>query len=219
MARARLECLPGMPPPDRPGIPEGVRNDPASRACDRHGRRQLGGHRSRCGGGVLRNLRPTAVGARLSTTSEGLWLTAALAGVTRLPSVLKVRPVGDVDATLASHGGMAVLETAGVCRDGVLDPDVADWMLTLGRPDIELAIMMSRPEAKPDRLLGPPPVFEAPSDPVDAARALAQWRMRQPAQRAAALCRRIGWWVAASRVWRAGTEDLDEIVVSPLGQA
>lgn len=63
----------------------------------------------------------TAVGARLSTTSEGLWLTAALARVSRLPAVLRVRPVGDVEQMLAGHPGLAVLEEAGVCRDGVLD--------------------------------------------------------------------------------------------------
>lgn len=145
-------------------------------------------------------------------------MTAALAGISRLPAVLKVRPVGDVDATLAHHPGIAVLEEAGVCRDQVLDPDVADWMLTLGRPDIEVAIMMTRPEKQPDRLLGPPPVFDAPQDPIAAAEALSQWRAQMPAQRAVALCRRGGWWVAAARVWRAGDETVDEIVVSPLGQ-
>ncbi|MCW2687530.1 MAG: hypothetical protein JWR37_2420 [Mycobacterium sp.] len=159
----------------------------------------------------------TAVGARLSTTSEGLWLTAALAGVSRLPSVLKVRPVGDVANTVATHPGMAVLEEAGVCSGAVLDSDVADWLLTLGRPDVELAITVSRPEGNPDRFVGPPPLFEAPEDdPLAAYEALEQWRSRQGAQRAAALCRREGRWVAAARVWRTGEAPLDEIVVSPL---
>ncbi|MBY0442803.1 MAG: ESX secretion-associated protein EspG, partial [Mycobacteriaceae bacterium] len=61
-----------------------------------------------------------AVGARLSTTSEGLWLIAALAGVSRVPAVLKVRPVGDVDGILAEHPGLAVLEEAGIYHGGVL---------------------------------------------------------------------------------------------------
>lgn len=158
------------------------------------------------------------MGARLSTTSEGLWLTAALAGVSRLPAVLKVRPVGGVDATVADHPGLAVLEEAGVCRDGVLDPDVADCLLTLGRPDIELDIMVSRPDGSSDRLMGPPPVFEAPQDSVEAAEALSRWHAQQPPQRAAALCRRGSWWVAAARMWHGGEDPIDQVVVSPLGQ-
>jgi hypothetical protein len=166
-----------------------------------------------------------AVGARLSTTSEGLWLTAALAGITRLPVVLKLRPVGGVEA-INAHPGMAVLEEAGVCHEGVLDPDVADWVMTLGRPDIELNVAINVPEADGDRLVGPPPVFTAPEDPVQAYAALTEWAARRPVQRAAALCRRDGWWVGAARMWHVGfvddddvaVEELDEIVVSALGQ-
>ena len=163
-------------------------------------------------------MRTAVVGARLSTTSEGLWLTAALAGVSRLPAVLKVRPIGDVDGIVADHPGLAVLEEAGVCYGGVLDPDVADWLLTLGRPDIELDVMVSRPDGSSDRLVGPPPVFEAPQDSVEAAEALGRWHEREPPQRAAALCRRGSWWVAAARMWHGGEDPIDEVVVSPLGQ-
>ena len=159
------------------------------------------------------------MGARLSTTSEGLWLTAALAGVSRLPAVLRVRPVGDVEQMLAGHPGLAVLEDAGVCRGGTLDPDVAEWISTLGRPDVEVALDVSRPNGQADRLAGPPPLFEAPSDPLEAAEALRVWRANGAARRAAAVCRRDGSWVAAARVWQVGDEPLDEIVVSPLGRA
>jgi hypothetical protein len=163
-------------------------------------------------------LSTAAVGARLSTTSEGLWLAAALAGVSRLPAVLKVRPVGDVDGMVADHPGLAVLEAAEVCHGGLLDPDVADWLLTLGRPDIELDVMVSRPDGSSDRLVGAPPVFEAPQDSVEAAEALSRWHERQPSQRAAVLCRRGSWWVAAARMWHGGEDPIDEVVVSPLGQ-
>ena len=166
-----------------------------------------------------------AVGARLSTTSEGLWLTAALAGITRMPVVLRLRPVGGVEG-ISTHPGMAVLEAAGVCRDGVLDPDVADWVITLGRPDIEVDVSISVAAAGGDRLAGPPPVVAAPDDPIEAYAALREWAARRPAQRVAALCRRDGWWVGAARMWQVGgvddtdggVEDFDEIVVSPLGQ-
>ena len=57
------------------------------------------------------------MGAQLSTTSEGLWLTAALSGVTRLPAALRVRPVGDAESMLASHPGLPILEEAGYARD------------------------------------------------------------------------------------------------------
>ncbi|KMV22066.1 hypothetical protein ACT16_13155 [Mycobacterium heckeshornense] len=164
--------------------------------------------------------------ARLSTTSEGLWLTAALAGVTRLPAVLKIRPVGGVE-DLGGHPGLEVLQQTGVCSvAGVLDPDVADWVMTLGRPDIEVDITISAPTASSaGRLTGPPPAFVPPEDPIEAYEALARWRARQPVQRAAALCRRDGWWVGAARVWQidnpdetdSEAEQLDEVVVSPLG--
>lgn len=158
-----------------------------------------------------------AVGARLSTTSEGLWLVAALAGVSRVPAVLKVRPIGDIDGIVADHPGLAVLEEAEICRGGVLDANVADWLLTLGRPDIELDIMVSRPDGPSDRLVGPPNVFEAPQDSVEAAEALSRWHAQQLPGRAVALCRRANGWVAAARMWRGGQNPLDEVVVSPLG--
>lgn len=95
------------------------------------------------------------MGAQLSTTSEGLWLTAALSGVTRLPAALRVRPVGDTEAMLASHPGLQVLEEAGVCQGRTLDPDVQEWLWTLGRCDIDVSIRVSRPDAKSERLTGP----------------------------------------------------------------
>jgi hypothetical protein len=164
--------------------------------------------------------------AGLSTTSEGLWLTAALAGVTRLPVVLKIRPVGGIDE-FSGNPGFEVLEQVGVCSPaGVLDPDVGDWVMTLGRPDLEVDVTISAPSANNGRLVGPPPAFVAPDNPVQAHEVLARWRAPQPVQRAAALCRRDGWWVGAARVWHVGVdnesgcsaEELDEIVVSPLGQ-
>lgn len=132
--------------------------------------------------------------------------------------MLKVRPVGNVEGMTADHPGLAVLEEAGVCRGGVLDPDVADWLLTLGRPDVELDIMVSRPDGSSDRLVGPPKVFAAPQDSVEAAEALNRWHAQQPPQRAVALCRRGSWWVAAARMWHGGDDPIDEVVVSPLGQ-
>lgn len=185
----------------------------------------------------------SATGARLSTTSEGLWLTAALAGVSRLPAALRVRPVGDVNAMLAGHPGLQVLADQGICTPGVLtavgddddeatwrvraagalDEDVYEWLWTLGRPDIEVIIEISRPAEQSDRLLGPPPLLDLGVDPethpVEAYAALQQWRAEQPPQRAAVLCRRDGQWVCAARVWQVGAESFDEIVVSPLGAA
>jgi hypothetical protein len=83
-------------------------------------------------------------------------------------------------------------------------------------------------------MAGPPPVFVAPDDPVEAHTALIEWQAQQPPQRRAALCRRDGWWVSAARMWQVGGnddsddagehdsddagEDFDEIVVCPLGQ-
>nr|VTP02297.1 hypothetical protein BIN_B_04451 [Mycobacterium riyadhense] len=157
--------------------------------------------------------------ARLSTTSEGLWLTAALAGVSQLPPVLKVRPIGAVAATLSDHPGVAVLEQAGVCRGGGLDGDVAEWVATLGRPDVELDVVVSRPETAPTTLAGPPSPFEAPIDTIQAAEALTRWHAQRPPQRAVALCRRAGVWVAAARLWRSGNDSIDEVVISPLGSA
>ncbi|MCA4761687.1 ESX secretion-associated protein EspG [Mycobacterium sp. SMC-2] len=160
----------------------------------------------------------TAVTARLSTTSEALWLTAALCGVAQLPPALKIRPVGAVQATIADHPGMKVLENAGIHRGGEVDSSVASWVRALGRPDVEIDLTITRPETRPDRLEGPPEVFTAPEDPIEAAGALAQWYAQRPPQRVVTLCRRDNAWVAAARLWRPGQETSDEIVVSPLGQ-
>ncbi len=161
------------------------------------------------------------MGAQLSTTSEGLWLAAALSGVTRLPAALRVRPVGDAEAILASHPGLQVLEQAGVCQGRTLDDDVQEWLLTLGRCDVEVTIMVTRPTERPDRLTGPPEIFAWQADPLEeplaAAEALRRWREHQPADRAAVLCRRAGQWVLAARVWQSGEEPLDEVTISPLG--
>lgn len=159
----------------------------------------------------------TAVSARLSTTSEGLWLTAALAGVSQLPPVLKVRPVGAVAATVADHPGMAVLEQAGLCSGGALDADVADWILTLGRPDIEVDVVVTRPQADPATPAGPVTPFQPPPEAIEAAEALARWNATRAPQRALALCRRANSWIAAARLWHTGAEGLDEVVVSALG--
>ncbi|BBY96391.1 hypothetical protein MGALJ_60600 (plasmid) [Mycobacterium gallinarum] len=160
------------------------------------------------------------MGAQLSTTSEGLWLTAALSGITRLPAALRVRPVGDTEAMLASHPGLQVLEEAGVCQGRTLDPDVQEWLLTLGRCDIDVSIMVTRPDERSERLTGPPEIFKPPADPLKeplaAAAALRAWRAHQSAARTAVLCRRDGKWVVAARVWRSGDEPLDEVTISPL---
>ncbi len=161
----------------------------------------------------------TAVSARLSTTSEGLWLTAALCGVAQLPPVLKIRPIGAVQATIADHPGMEVLHDAGIYRDGAVDPSVASWVGVLGRPDVEIDVTITRPETAPNRLEGPPPIFTAPDDPIEAAAALAQWYAQRPPQRVVTLCRRDNAWVAAARLWRPGQDANDEVVVSPLGEA
>ncbi len=161
----------------------------------------------------------TGTAARLSSTSEGLWLAAALCDVANLPSALKIRPVGSVQATLADHPGLSVLEAAGVIADGRVDPDVAAWVAALGRPDLELDVSVLRPEEHSDRLQGPPPLFVAPDDPIEAAEALAQWYAERPPQRVAALCRRDGIWVGAARLWRPGHGSSDDIVITPLGSA
>lgn len=160
------------------------------------------------------------MGAQLSTTSEGLWLTAALSGVTRLPAALRVRPVGDTEAMLASHPGLQALEEAGVCQGRTLDPDVQEWLWTLGRCDVDVSIRVSRPDERSERLTGPPELFKPPADPLKeplaAAEALRAWRAHQSADRTAVLCRRDGKWVVAARVWRSGDEPLDEVTISPL---
>lgn len=168
--------------------------------------------------------------AQLSTTSEGLWLTAALAGVSRLPATLRVRPIGDVEQALTAHPGLEVLEQAGICSGRTLDSDVEKWILGLGRCDIEVTISVNRPDVRAGALVGPPPAFDAPpkwlgdeplseEDALEAVQALRRWRESRPAERCAALCRRDGEWFAAVRVWQDGEEPVDEVVVSPLGDA
>ncbi|VBA32411.1 ESX-5 secretion-associated protein EspG5 [Mycobacterium persicum] len=161
----------------------------------------------------------TARAARLSTTSEGLWLTAALCGVAQLPPVLKIRPIGSVQATIADHPGMSVLEEAGIYHHGAVDPDVASWVVAVARPDVEIDIVITGPEVRPDRLLGPPPMFTAPDDPIEAAQALAHWYAQGPPQRVVTLCRRDNEWVAAARLWHPGHDGSDEVVLTPLGAA
>ncbi|MDO3240963.1 ESX secretion-associated protein EspG [Mycobacteroides abscessus subsp. abscessus] len=181
-----------------------------------------------------------ATGARLSTTSEGLWLTAALCGISRLPRALKVRPTDGIEgADLSSHPGIAVLQEAGVYSNGTVDADVAQWVMTLGRPDIEVTVEVNVPAAPSDRLLGPPPVFTTTADlaaiskggdaAIEAYAQLLEWRKQQPPQRIATLCCRDGSWVSAARVWSSAVEpsaesddqstgELDEVVVTPLGR-
>lgn len=156
--------------------------------------------------------------AGLSTTSEGIWLTAALLGVRQLPEALRVRPVGSIAETVADHPGLEVLEAQGVCRGRVVDSDVAEWIGALGRPDIEVDVVVSRPQTEATREVGPPPLFTAPDDPYEAAAALAEWH-RQRARRVAVMCRRDDQWVSAVRLWRAGEDAIDDIVVTPLGAA
>ena len=121
---------------------------------------------------------------------------------------------------LASHPGLQALEEAGVCQGRTLDPDVQEWLLTLGRCDIEVSIMVTRPAERAERLSGPPEIFRPPADPLKeplaAAEALRAWRAHQPADRTAVLCRRAGQWVVAARVWQDGEEPIDEVTVSPL---
>lgn len=185
--------------------------------------------------------------ARLS--SEALWLTAALAGVSRLPYDLKVRPIGNVDETLAGHPGLHVLQDKGFCVGRDLQEDLKQWMGILGLPDLQVTVGIDRPKFRSDRLVGPPPVFDPGVDvekePIAAYEALMRWNSEQRGtQRVAVLCRRGGEWVSAARLWQIGKhttdstaadqpgaddvpvevqaetqEELDEIVVSFLGTA
>ncbi|WP_167385624.1 ESX secretion-associated protein EspG [Mycobacterium nebraskense] len=133
-------------------------------------------------------------------------MAAALAGVSRLPPELRIRPVGDVDNVLARHGGLAVLQAAGVCTGRTLDPDVAHWLSVLGLPDVQITVVVDRPRRHADRLLGPPPVFEAgvdpELDPVGAYEALTRWNASRGRRGVVVLCRRDGNWVAAARLWQ-----------------
>ncbi|MCV7007899.1 MULTISPECIES: ESX secretion-associated protein EspG [Mycobacteriaceae] len=144
-------------------------------------------------------------------------MTAALCGVAQLPPALKIRPIGAVQATIAAHPGMEVLENAGICQGGEVDPSVASWVRALGRPDVEIDVTITRPEIRPERLEGPPAVFTAPEDAIEAAEALARWYAQRPPQRVVTLCRRDNAWVAAARLWRPGQDTSDEVVVTPLG--
>ncbi|MBV0920417.1 ESX secretion-associated protein EspG [Mycobacteroides chelonae] len=178
-----------------------------------------------------------ASGARLSVTSTGLWLIAALAGITRLPATLRVPPSDGADrASLsATHPGMEVLQQAGIWTEAGLDGDVEQWMVTLARPDIRVDVEVDVPSVMSTRLLGPAPVFRPSHDEatirqnstaaIAAYEELQRWRADQPAKRVATLCRRDGVWVAAARMWQPGAtssdgqdhEELDEIVVSLVG--
>lgn len=152
-------------------------------------------------------------GARLSTNSEGLWLTAALAGVTRLPSALGVRPIGAVNEIVPGHPGLEVLESKGICSGRVLDADVERWMWVLGRPDIQITVKVKRPVHAHGELGGPQPLFDPDIDPLEdpiaAYEAIMQWYASQGLQRAAVLCRRDGAWVSAARVWQPHQHDAE----------
>lgn len=145
-------------------------------------------------------------GARLSTTSEGLWLTAALAGVSRLPDALRIRPIGAVERALPGHPGLKVLEEQGICSGRVLDADVERWMWVLGRPDLQITVTIKRPTKRFDQLSGPPPVFDPGVDPMEepilAYEALMAWNARFGPRRVAVLCCRDGEWVSVARAWQ-----------------
>lgn len=145
-------------------------------------------------------------GARLSTTSEGLWLTAALAGVTRLPDALRIRPIGAVDRVLPGHPGLKVLQDQGICSGRVLDSDVERWMWALGRPDLQITVTIKRPNRHRDRIGGPPAVFDPGVDPLEdpirAYEALMSWNATFGPRRVAVLCCRGGEWVSAARIWQ-----------------
>lgn len=146
-------------------------------------------------------------GARLSTTSEGLWLTAALAGVSRLPEALRIRPIGAVERVLPGHPGLQILQDQGICSGRTLDVDVDRWMWTLGRPDLQITVTIKRPPRQLDQLTGPPPVFDPKVDPLEepilAYEALMAWNARFGPRRVAVLCCRDGQWVSAARVWQS----------------
>ena len=146
-------------------------------------------------------------------------MAAALCNGRNLPPALKIRPGRSGAGRLADRSGLAVLEAAGVIEDGTVDPDVASWVAALGRPELEIDVIASRPEEHSDQLLGPPPMFVAPDDASEAAAALARWYAERPPQRVVALCRRDGVWVGAARLWRPGDDGCDDIVISPLGSA
>lgn len=133
-------------------------------------------------------------------------MAAALAGVSRLPPELRIRPIGDLDNVLARHGGLAVMQAAGVCTGRTLDADVAHWMGVLGLPDVQITVVVDRPRRDGDRLLGPPPIFEPgvdpQLDPMGAYEALTRWNASRGRRGVVVLCRRDGDWVAAARLWQ-----------------
>lgn len=147
--------------------------------------------------------------ARLS--SEGLWLTAALAGVSRLPYDLKVRPIGNVDETLPGHPGLHVLQDSGFCVGRDLHEDLKKRMEILGLPDLQVTVRIDHPKFRSDHLAGPPPAFDPGVDPekhpIEAYEALMRWNAEQRGtQRVAVLCRRGGEWVTAVRLWQIGKD-------------
>jgi EspG family len=161
-----------------------------------------------------------ASAATLHTTSEGLWLAGALAGgVAALPPALRIRPVRAVADTVTTHPGLTSLQAAGALTDDGIRPDIRQALQTLGRPDIEIDILISRPDDYPSRLLGPPPLPDVGGDVERAALALAQWHRTQPPQRVIALCRRDGLWASAARLWHPGDDSVDEVTVTGLGDA
>lgn len=163
-------------------------------------------------------------------------MAAALAGVTRLPAALRVRPIGAVDRALPGHPGLKVLEAQGICSGRRLDADVERWMWTLGRPDLQITITIKRPHRSVDRIGGPPPVFDPGVDPlrepIRAYEALLAWNARFGPRRVAVLCCRDGEWVSVVRLWQptqapdsaadtgedAELAEIDDIVITDLGR-
>ena len=97
-----------------------------------------------------------AVGARLSTSTEGLWLTAALAGSRGFPwrsscarSAEWKQSTPIPEWRSSNRPGCAI--------KACWTPTSPDWVMTLGRPDIELNVAINVAEADGDRLAGPPP--------------------------------------------------------------
>ncbi|VBA62471.1 ESX secretion-associated protein EspG [Mycobacterium attenuatum] len=133
-------------------------------------------------------------------------MTAALAGVSRLPTELRVRPIGDADNTLGRHSGLELLQQAGICTGRTLDEDVAKWMTVLGLPDIQISITVDRPRQRSNRLLGPAPAFDPGvdphTDPIAAYEAVMAFNARRGPRGVVVLCRRGGEWVSAARLWQ-----------------
>ena len=79
-------------------------------------------HRPRGSGRLPGPVSTTGTAARLSTTSEGLWLAAALCDVANLPPALEDPPGWIGTGHVGRSPGIAVLESAGVIEDGTVDP-------------------------------------------------------------------------------------------------